>query len=116
MSVPLIARRYHSGHYLSEIPALLEMYLAGVSVFVAIGVSQDGCREILGAAEGMKEDRESWRSFCVWLKERWLTGVRLIIDDKNFGMFETFSEVFPDTRYQRCTVHFLGNIFFDTLQ
>ena len=33
--------------------------LQNVSVLVAIGVSRDGCREILGAAEGMKEDRES---------------------------------------------------------
>ena len=39
--------------------------IQNVSVLVAIGVSQDGCREILGAAEGMKEDRESWRSFFV---------------------------------------------------
>jgi len=34
----------------------------------------------------MKEDRESWRSFFVWLKERGLTGVCLIIGDKNLGM------------------------------
>lgn len=85
--------------------------IQNVSVLVAIGVSQDGCREILGAAEGMKEDRESWRSFFVWLKERGLTGVRLIIGDKNLGMLETIPEVFPDTRYQRCTVHFYRNIF-----
>ena len=85
--------------------------IQNVSVLVAIGVSQDGCREILGAAEGMKEDRESWRSFFVWLKERGLTGVRLIISDKNLGMLETIPEVFPDARYQRCTVHFYRNIF-----
>ncbi len=47
----------------------------------------------------------------VWLKERGLTGVRLIIGDKNFGMLETIPEVFPDARYQRCTVHFYKNIF-----
>src|SRR5699024_898194 len=87
-----------------------------VSVLVAIGVSQDGCREILGAAEGMKEDRESWRSFFVWLKERGLTGVRLIIGDKNLGMLKTILEVFPDARYQRCTVHFYKNIFSATLR
>ena len=85
--------------------------IQNVSVLVAIGVSQDGCREILGAAEGMKEDRESWRSFFVWLKEHGLTGVRLIISDKNLGMLETIPEVFPDARYQRCTVHFYRNIF-----
>lgn len=26
---------------------------------MAIGASSDGCREVIGAAEGMKEDRES---------------------------------------------------------
>lgn len=82
-----------------------------VSILVAIGVNNDGCREILGAAEGMKEDKESWRSFFVWLKERGLSGVRLIIGDKNLGMLETIPEVFPDARYQRCTVHFYRNIF-----
>ena len=85
--------------------------IQNVSVLVAIGVSRDGCREILGAAEGMKEDRESWRSFFVWLKERGLAGVHLIIGDKNLGMQETIPEVFPDARYQRCTVHFYRNIF-----
>ena len=85
--------------------------IRNVSILVAIGVSNDGCREIIGAAEGMKEDRESWRTFFVGLKERGLTGVRLIIGDKNLGMPETIPEVFPDARYQRCTVHFYRNIF-----
>ena len=85
--------------------------IQNVSVLVSIGVSKVGCREIIGAAEGMKEDKESWRSFFVWLKERGLSGVRLIIGDKNLGMLETIPEVFPDARYQRCTVHFYRNIF-----
>lgn len=85
--------------------------IQNVSVLVAIGVNSNGCREIIGAAEGMKEDKESWRSFFVWLKERGLTGVQLIIGDKNLGMLETIPEVFPDARYQRCTVHFYRNIF-----
>ena len=82
-----------------------------VSILVAIGVNEDGCREIIGTAEGMKEDRESWRTFFVWLKERGLAGVRLIIGDKCLGMLESIPEVFPDAKYQRCTVHFYRNIF-----
>ena len=39
--------------------------IQNVSVLVAIGVSQDGCREIFGVAEGMKEDCVNWRSFFV---------------------------------------------------
>ena len=74
-------------------------------------MNNEGYREILGAAEGMKEDKDSWRNFFVWLKERGLNGVRLIIGDKCLGMLETIPEVFPDAKYQRCTVHFYRNVF-----
>lgn len=82
-----------------------------VAILVAIGVNEEGYREIIGCAEGMKEDKESWRSFLVGLKSRGLSGVKLFIGDKNLGMCETIPEVFPDAKYQRCTVHFFRNIF-----
>lgn len=85
--------------------------IQNVSVLVAIGVDQNGCREILRAAEGMKGDHESWRSFFLWLRERGLTGVRLFIGDRNLGMLETIGEVFPEAKYQRCIVHFYRNVF-----
>ena len=85
--------------------------IQNVSILVAIGVDQNGYREILGAAEGMKEDYESWKSFLVWLKERGLKGVKLFIGDKNLGMLETIGEVFPEAKYQRCIVHFYRNVF-----
>lgn len=85
--------------------------IQNVSVLVAIGVDQNGYREILGAAEGMKEDYESWKTFLLWLKERGLKGVRLFIGDKNLGMLETIGEVFPEAKYQRCIVHFYRNVF-----
>ena len=31
------------------------------------GVNKDGYREIIGAAEGMKEDKDSWKNFFVGL-------------------------------------------------
>lgn len=82
-----------------------------VSILVAIGVDEDGCREIIGAAEGMKEDAESWKNFLVWLKERGLDGVKLIVGDKCLGMCNAVTEVFPEAKYQRCTVHFYRNVF-----
>ena len=85
--------------------------IQNVSILVAIGVDQNGYREILGAAEGMKEDYESWKTFLLWLKERGLKGVLLFIGDKNLGMLETIGEVFPDAKYQRCIVHFYRNVF-----
>ena len=82
-----------------------------VSVLVAIGVGKDGFREIIGACEGMKEDKESWKNFFIHLKERGLTGVRLVIGDKSMGMLQSLEEVYPEAKYQRCTVHFYRNVF-----
>lgn len=82
-----------------------------VAVLVAIAVNEDGYREVLGAAEGMKEDKTSWVNFFKWLKSRGLEGVKLIVGDKCLGMLEAAGEVFPDAKYQRCVVHFYRNIF-----
>lgn len=82
-----------------------------VSILVAIGVDEDGYREVIGAREGLKEDKESWKGFFVWLKERGLDGVRMVVGDKCLGMCETLGEVFPGAKYQRCTVHFYRNVF-----
>jgi transposase-like protein len=82
-----------------------------VAILVAIAVNEDGYREVLGAAEGMKEDKASWLSFFQWLKGRGLEGVKLVVGDKSLGMLEAVYEVFPDAKYQRCTVHFYRNIF-----
>jgi putative transposase len=82
-----------------------------VSILVAIGVNEDGYREVVGAAEGMKEDKASWLAFLQWLKGRGLDGVRLIVGDKCLGMLEAAAEVYPQAKYQRCTVHFYRNVF-----
>jgi transposase-like protein len=82
-----------------------------VSVLVAVGVNQDGYREILGVAEGSKEDKASWQSFLRYLKQRGLTGVRLIVSDKCLGLVETLGEFYPEAAWQRCTVHFYRNVW-----
>ncbi|WP_040663140.1 IS256 family transposase [Oscillibacter ruminantium] len=82
-----------------------------VANLVAIAVNEDGYREVLDAAEGMKEDKASWVSFFQWLKGRGLGGVKLIVGDKCLGMLEAVGEVFPDAKYQRCVVHFYRNVF-----
>lgn len=82
-----------------------------MAVLVAIAVNEDGYREVLGAVEGMKEDKASWLSFFQWLRGRGLDGVKLIVGDKCLGTLEAVGEVFPDAKYQRCTVHFYRNVF-----
>jgi len=82
-----------------------------IAVLVAVGVDQNGFREILGVCEGIKEDQESWRNFLRYLKQRGLTGVQLVISDKCLGLVETLGEFFADARWQRCMVHFYRNVF-----
>jgi len=82
-----------------------------VSVLVAIGVGADGYRQILGVAEGQKEDLAGWRGFLRHLKDRGLAGVQLIISDACIGLVEAAAELFPDAQWQRCVVHFYRNVF-----
>ena len=81
-----------------------------VAVMVAIGVNEDGYREVIGAAEGFTESKECWTEFLSWLKSRGLRGVRMFTGDKAAAMTGSIAEVFPDAAYQRCTVHFYRNV------
>jgi transposase-like protein len=81
-----------------------------VSVLVAIGVNQAGYREILGVAEGSREDSESWRQFFRYLWERGLERIGLLISDKSLGLLETLGEFCPTAKWQRCVVHFYRNV------
>ena len=81
-----------------------------VSVLVAIGVTANGFREILGVAEGSREDGESWRQFFRYLRERGLERIRLVTSDKSLGLLEALGEYYPNAAWQRCVVHFYRNV------
>ena len=85
-----------------------------VSVLVAIGVTTSGFREVLGIAEGSREDSESWRQFLRYLRERGLKRVDLMISDKSLGFLDALGEFYPDAKWQRCVVHFYRNVLHAT--
>lgn len=82
-----------------------------VAILIAIAVNEDGYREVIGAAEGMKEDKASWLSFVKSLKERGLDGTQLFVGDRCIGLLDAVNEVYPGAKFQRCTVHFYRNMF-----
>lgn len=82
-----------------------------VAILIAMAVNDDGYREVIGASEGMKEDKASWLEFLKSLKKRGLEGTQLFVGDKCLGLLEAVNEVFPSTKFQRCTVHFYRNVF-----
>ena len=92
-------KRNWGGHY------------GNVAVLVAMAVNERGEREVIGAAEGMKEDKESWLSFLRHLKERGLKGTQLFVGDKCLGLIEALIETYPLARFQRYMVHFYRNVF-----
>ncbi|AGA69409.1 transposase [Desulfitobacterium dichloroeliminans LMG P-21439] len=82
-----------------------------VAILIAMAVNEDGYREVIGASEGMKEDKASWQEFIKSLKERGLAGTQLFIGDKCLGLLEAVHEIFPNAKFQRCNVHFYRNVF-----
>lgn len=84
--------------------------IENVAILVALGVNEDGNREVIGACEGGREDTESWLHFLRHLVKRGLRGVRMITGDKCNGLVAAIAEVFPQAQYQRCMVHFMRNI------
>lgn len=81
-----------------------------VAAMAAIGVDDDGCREVIGAAEGFAESPECRRELLSRLRSRGLRGVRMLTGDKAAGMAGSIAEVFPEAACQRCTVHFYRNV------
>ena len=75
-----------------------------VAILVAIAVNEDGFREVLGAAEDMKEDKASWGSFFQWLRGRGLDGVKLIVGDKCMGCWRPWVRCsqMPNISAARC--------------
>lgn len=87
--------------------------IENVAILVALGVNSEGNREIIGAMEGGREDRESWLRFLRYMKERGLHGTRLFVGDKCLGLVDAIREIYPDALYQRCMVHFMRNVLCD---
>ncbi|WP_344628569.1 IS256 family transposase, partial [Kitasatospora arboriphila] len=81
------------------------------AVVVATGITEDGGREVLGVMVGDSETEVFWAEFLRHLRERGLTGVRLVIGDHHSGLVKAIRKVMLGAAYQRCRVHFLRNTF-----
>ena len=80
------------------------------SCHIAVGISNDGQREIIGFMIQEGESEESWSTFFESLKERELTGLQLVISDAHKGLIAAVRKNFINVAWQRCQVHFLRNI------
>jgi putative transposase len=80
------------------------------AVVIAIGVNQDGQREVLGLDAGPSEDGACWQGFLRDLVGRGLSGVQLVISDAHQGLKAAIATVLQGATWQRCRVHFIRNV------
>lgn len=87
-----------------------ERKILSKALMVAYAVNRVGIREVIGFGVYSRESKETWKDFFLTLKNRGLTGVRMITSDAHEGIQYAISQVFPDVPWQRCQVHFTRNI------
>jgi putative transposase len=77
---------------------------------VAVGVTSEGERQVLGVDVGPSEERAFWTAFLRSLVKRGLQGVRLVISDAHEGLKQAIGTVLSGAAWQRCRVHFMRNL------
>lgn len=101
-----IAVLFIDGHNLP----VRRFHVSKESLLLALGVTRDGRRRILGVSLGDRESAANWKQFLGDLKKRGLKGVRLAAMDGLPGLESAFEEVFPRAQVQRCTLHKTWNV------
>ena len=80
-------------------------------VLVVIGVNARGDKHFLAIEDGVRESTQSWREVLLGMKQRGFTRpAKLAVGDGALGFWSALSEVYPETRSQRCWMHKSGNV------
>ena len=80
-------------------------------LLVIMGARLDGTKEAVAIVSGYRESKESWKEVMLDLKNQGLKEPpKLAIGDGALGFWSAISEVFPETKHQRCWFHKMGNI------
>ncbi|MFQ5349306.1 MAG: IS256 family transposase [Thermoanaerobaculia bacterium] len=84
--------------------------VVNVAVVVAVGVNDDGKREILGVDVVTSEDGAGWLAFLRSLISRGLKGVAGVTSDAHPGLKDAIAATLPGASWQRCRTHFMTNL------
>jgi len=79
------------------------------AVLVAVGITADGKRRVLGVSVALSEAEVHWRAFLEGLLRRGLTGVKLIVSDDHAGIKAARRATLPSVPWQRCQFHLQQN-------
>ena len=83
-----------------------------VCVLTAVGITEDGVKEILGFERVQRESESSWRGILFRLIRRGLDprALKLVISDEHKGILPAVTEILGDVPYQLCWAHRVRNI------
>lgn len=81
---------------------------------VAMGITTEGQREIIGFDTYENESEATWGKFLSSLKDRGLADVNMITSDSHSGLIAALKGIFPEVAWQRCQYHFQKNILRET--
>jgi putative transposase len=84
--------------------------IVSLALVIAIGVSAQGERKVLGFDLGASETEAFWLEFLRSLVKRGLKGVQLVISDAHEGLKAAIAQVLSGASWQRCRVHFMRNL------
>jgi putative transposase len=79
-------------------------------LLIAIGINEEGYREVIGFQLANSESENSWGEFFGSLKERGLKDVHLVTSDDHKGLVNAVRKHFQEASWQRCQTHFSRNM------
>ena len=80
-----------------------------MALLVAIGITPDGRRTVLGVSVSDSEAEVHWREFFKSLLARGLCGARYIVSDAHEGLKAARQACFAGVPWQRCQFHLMQN-------
>ncbi|MBP2898795.1 IS256 family transposase [Escherichia coli] len=105
-----LAQRYVCVYLDATYIAVKRETVSKEAVYLAVGIREDGSKEVLSYAIAPTESAYVWKELLQDLRERGTEEVLLFISDGLKGMVDAIFEVFPSAKYQTCCVHLARNL------
>lgn len=81
------------------------------AIYVALGITVEGMKDVLGMWIGENEGAKFWFKVCTELKNRGVKDILIACVDGLKGFPDAIKSVFPDTAVQLCIIHQIRNSF-----
>ena len=91
-------------------PVMHEQKKDEIPLLVALGVDEQGRKEVLAVAVAGEESAAAWQTLVDDVKRRGVEQVELCVTDGDAGLIEVLERAFPKMQRQRCITHKERNV------